>query len=148
MGTRGPVPKRTDELLGHWSKDKKTGAAKPRMRGVVKVPPLGIRDAHPIARAWYRSLAESGQSLYYEPSDWQTARIVAMQLSDYLKSDRPSANMFAALLSACDALLCSEGARRRLRIEIQRPDTMPDVEATDSPVVRQLAEYRSALGSR
>lgn len=148
MGVRGPVPKRTDELMGHWSKDKKDGADKPEMRGPVKVPPLGVKDAHPIARAWYRSLAESGQSRYYEPSDWQLARVVASQLSDYLSGGRLSANMFAALLSACDSLLTTEGARRRLRIEVQRPDHAAELDAAESPTVTRLAEYRRALGGQ
>jgi hypothetical protein len=46
--------------MGHWSKDKKDGTSKPEMRGPVKVPPLGIPGAHPLARAWYRSLAHPG----------------------------------------------------------------------------------------
>lgn len=148
MGVRGPVPKRTEELMGHWSKERRNAASKPEMAGPVKVPPLGIAGAHPIVRAWYRSLAESGQSRYYEPSDWQLARIVAAQLSQYLKSGRLSANMLATLLAACDALLCSEGARRRLRIEVQRPDGPTDQDPAESLVVRQLGEYRSALDRR
>jgi hypothetical protein len=133
--------------MGHWSKDKKDGADKPEMRGPVKVPPLGIAGAHPVARAWYRSLAESGQSRYYEPSDWQMARIVAAQLSDYLSSGKLSANMLAAFNDAFDRLLVTEGSRRRLRIEVQRIDGQADDEPGESPTVRKLADYRHALDS-
>ncbi len=36
---------------------------------------------HPIAVRWYLSLTESGQAIFYEPSDWNTAYVLAESLS-------------------------------------------------------------------
>ena len=36
---------------------------------------------HTIATAWYRSLEKSGQTYFYEPSDWMAAVVLAEQLS-------------------------------------------------------------------
>jgi hypothetical protein len=62
-----------------------------------KIPSLP-RDTHPEDRAWYRSLAESGQARFYEPSDWARNRIIAHMLSDVLKAPEPDAEVLSVLL--------------------------------------------------
>jgi hypothetical protein len=64
------------------------------------------------------SLAESGQSQFYEPSDWAVARYVAEVMSRNLADGNMSAVMFAAVMSAMTELLTTEGARRRARLEL------------------------------
>lgn len=61
---------------------------------------------------------KSGQSQFFEPSDWQLARVVALYMSNVLA--RPSASGLKAVLVGADALLTTESARRRVRIEIER----------------------------
>lgn len=67
-----------------------------------------------------QALTESAQAKYFEPSDWQAARFVAHEMDRYIRSARPSSQMFAALMSAMSDLLVTEGTRRRVRIEIER----------------------------
>lgn len=43
--------------------------------------PAPDEDWHPIANNWYMSLTKSGQAIFYEPSDWQTAYVLAETLS-------------------------------------------------------------------
>jgi len=107
---------------------------------------------HPIARDWYHSLEGSPQSVYFQSSDWAAARLLAHELTTYLgptprSGEQPeyrqrNANMFAALWSAMGDLLTTEGARRKLRIEVERPD--PD-ESADADTVASLADYRERL---
>jgi hypothetical protein len=76
---------------------------------------------HPIAVEWFESLASSGQSRFYEPSDWATARYVAHAMSVNLNSGaRLSGQLFASVMSAMVELLTTEGARRRARVELEK----------------------------
>ncbi|MGH8875782.1 MAG: hypothetical protein ACRD0P_00300, partial [Stackebrandtia sp.] len=95
---------------------------------------------------WYRSLAESGQAQYFEPSDWQAARLVAYDLTRHLNSGRASSQMLAALWSAMADLLSTEAARRRVRLEIVRA-TSDGVPEDSSGVVAVLDDYRRAIGA-
>ncbi|WP_246076523.1 hypothetical protein [Amycolatopsis cihanbeyliensis] len=88
--------------------------------GDVEVPPLGLDDPHPLISDFYASLAESAQARFYEPSDWQFARFTLHFADQLVKSRRPSSQMLAAVNSALTDLLVSEGARRRVRLEVER----------------------------
>jgi len=92
---------------------------------------------HPVALEWFRSLGESGQATLYERSDWATARYVAEAMSRSLVAGRFSGQLFAAIMAASTELLVTVGARRRLRVELER-------ESTDEPVaVAIMASYRA-----
>lgn len=118
MGTRGPVPKRSDERIRRNKDD--SPVEKVQAVGTVEVPELGFADPHPIVVDMYESLKDSAQSQYYEPSDWQFARYTLHFADQQLKSSKPSAQMVTALNQAFTDLLLSEGARRRVRLEIER----------------------------
>lgn len=117
MAQFGPVPKRSDERI-------RRNIAEPidkiEISGEVDIPDLGFDDPHPMIRDFYDSLAESGQAKFYEPSDWQYARIVCHFLDDLIKSSKPSAVMLGTLSSMLTEMLVSEGSRRRVRLEIER----------------------------
>jgi hypothetical protein len=118
MGTRGPIPKRSEERI---RRNEDEGPIETlQVQGEVDIPDLNIPEAHPLVVDWYNSLKESAQNKYYEPSDWQTARIVAHFLDRELKSFKPNGQMVATLHSYMTDLLVSEGARRRVRLEIER----------------------------
>lgn len=116
-GKGGPVPKRSNARAGHRTKAEQPD--KVTRSGSVPVPPSSAAWADE-ARRWYESLAESGQSQYFEPSDWAYARLLARLLSDQLGKARPSSEMMKAVLSAMNDLGTTEGARRRMRIEVER----------------------------
>lgn len=81
-----------------------------------------------LARDWYESLRTSGQAIYYTDSDWTSAMIVAKAIERF--ESRPSAHLLTAILSGCGSLAATEGDRRRLRIELERPqDEDPDERA-------------------
>lgn len=118
---RGPVPKRSDQRR---RRNKDSQVEKVDLSGTsqpvkVEAPELGF-TTHPIAEQWYASLADSGQSRFYEPSDWQSARMLTHEMGRMLNAGRVSAQTLAAVWSAMGDMLSTEASRRRVRMEIER----------------------------
>ena len=136
-GARGPVPKRNDQRR---RRNSPAGPSVTKAPASAKVPtrPEADESWHPIAREWFDSLGESGQSTFYEASDWATARYLAEAMSRNLAAGRFSATLFAAVMSGMTELLTTEGARRRARVELQRAE--PEQPAS----VALMARYRDA----
>lgn len=180
MGSRGPAPKRDAERAGHNAKS--DVADQVSLADAVHIPPANPRWAT-AAQRWYNALKVSGQSRYFEPTDWEQARIVAELLSQQLKKgttqtqlltvaralltallrfastqddelaleivadSRRVANLIARLSADASAAMMkevfkamadlgtTEGARRRMRIEVER-----EQEPTD--------EFRLIVGGR
>lgn len=141
-GKGGHTPKRSSQRMGHRTKAELAAVDKVSVPGAVEVP-AESDEWHPIALDWFRSLAESGQARFLEPSDWQAARYVAEVMTRNLNADRFSAQLFANVFSAMESLLTTEASRRRVKMEIERGD--PGGTEQDSPVA-QLDEYRSLYG--
>lgn len=133
MGTRGPVPKRSNERR---RRNVEGRAEKATVVGSVTVPGCP-KGAHPIARRWYVSLRQSGQSQFFEPSDWAGALLLVEQLTRALRDDKAIAGpVFASLWAAMGEFGTTEGARRRMRIEIERlkvnkPEDVPGITAIE-----------------
>jgi hypothetical protein len=111
-----PLPKRSEERR---RRNAVPGLTRAEMPGEVVMPPLP-GNHHEVAVAWYESLGESGQSQYFEPSDWAAAQFVAFAMSKVLRSTRFNGAAFAAVFSSMEAMLTTEAARRRARIEVER----------------------------
>jgi hypothetical protein len=116
VGIKGPIPDRSDQVV---RRNIREPIDKIQAIGVVPIPDLGIPNAHPLAVDLYEAMRESAQSKYYEPTDWQMARLTMHVLSDMLHS-KPSAMMLASVNTMLTALLLTEGDRRRVRLEVER----------------------------
>lgn len=142
-GRSGSVPKRLAERMSHLTKaeiaEKK--AAQAPGAAVVHVP-CADPEWHPIALRFYESLQESGQSQFFEPSDWGVAQYIAEAMSQSLRGHRIPSGMFQAVMQATTELMCTEGTRRRLRMELQRPDKNPPKE---SPALAAVRDYKKSL---
>ncbi|RYH30027.1 MAG: hypothetical protein EON54_22100 [Alcaligenaceae bacterium] len=114
----GPVPKRSSERIRRNKDDVEVETLD--AIGPVDVPDLGFDDPSPMIVEFYKSLTESAQSKYYEPSDWQYARFALHFADQLVKSGRPSAQLLTAVNQMLTDLLVSEGARRRVRLEVER----------------------------
>jgi len=132
MGKRGPAPKRSSERI---RRNADYNVETVKVDGVVEQPPLDIDGLHRVAVDWYESLAESGQAMYFEPSDWQLARILAVYISEQMYASRPSAQMLQAILQGMNELLVSEKSRRQVAMEIER-------QQHQAAVVDLAAEFR------
>lgn len=144
MGARGPIGKRSEERMGHRSKEEKDSVTKAPSGPPADVPDLPDAEPlwHPIASDWYLSLRESGQAAFYQPSDWAVARYAADLMSKVLLSERgPNGQLVAALNSVMSSLLTTEGDRRRARMELERKKPSSQIDAD----VTVLDDYRSAF---
>lgn len=99
-------------------------------------PPPPNPTWEPAAKEWYLSLHESGQAIFYEPSDWATAWIMAESISrdlapqfvaiaeatgEVIRERVPlKGASLGAYLKGFTQLMATEGERRRLRIELER----------------------------
>jgi hypothetical protein len=138
----GPIPKRSDQRRRRNQSDMPITSA--RGAASVAIPEAGSYW-DPAATRWYESLAESGQSYFYEPSDWAQAWVWAEMLSRVLQQgERPSSQLIMAWSAGATELLTTEGARRRLRLELERAK---DVDEDEDAAVTALNEYRSRFTS-
>lgn len=163
MGSRGPVPKRSDQ---------RRRRNKPR-RPLVKPPastascdlaehsplsdPPGPRPPdpawHPVVVQWYESLSRSGQTSFYEPSDWATAFLLAELMSRDLnphpvfdaegvqvgETTRPvAARTLVSWLRVMAGLLVTTDDRRRFRVELKSAPPDLDLVGTSAGHCRDL----------
>lgn len=139
----GPLPKRSDQRRRRNKTE--GGISSAPLRPAEKLgPELDFEEVHQLAADWYESLRTSGQAVYFADSDWQQARIWTDLLSRQLSKGSPSAMMIAAWSSASSELLTTEGARRRLRLELER--VKPADEDEDAAVAK-IDEYRKRLAN-
>lgn len=150
MGARGPVPNRSNDLSR--DRDANRGGRPDITRGELR--PVTIPDPdpdwHPIATMLWESLLNSGQSDFYQDSDWAMAFSLCDDLSYYKKplKDRDgneyhkrSGQMLQTIYSAMSNLLVTEADRRRVRIELSAPEP-----AEDDAAVLVIADYKRNLG--
>lgn len=156
-GAGGPPPKRS----GQRRRTNKQAVPTEKAAGASKVSrPRVDSKWHPVAKRWFQSLGESGQAAFYEPSDWATAYVIAEAMSRELNPQPmvvgggkdayvemvtlpPKGASLAAWLKAMTSLMVTEGDRRRLRLELERPGGAEEAPAD----VSQLDEYRRRLQS-
>lgn len=139
-----PIPKRSDQLH-----DKRPSRLEGLTQLAVNNPyyeqPEPNPDWHPIAMQWYESLPKSGQSHYYQASDWATAVMCADLISrEFHRADDPESKkgispmMIHEIFTQAGNLLTTEGERRRLRLELIRAEKNDDSEE----VVTALEQYK------
>ena len=136
----GPPPARSDQRRRENKPEIDIDTA-PGAVGVQCPDPLP--GWHPIALAWYEALAVSGQSHWYEPSDWAEAVFLAEVMSDALMSGSINGPKLSAILGGASRLMTTEGDRRRMRIELSKPTVDEDEEAA----VTALDDYRARFTS-
>ncbi|QGU03112.1 hypothetical protein CKALI_11340 [Corynebacterium kalinowskii] len=136
----GPIPKRSDQRRRR-NKDTDGVSTVVAFGKHVATPPTEDRTWHIYAKNWFRSLKRSGQAQFYQESDWQEARMVALLISLEMKREHgPRAGMMDVIFSRADNLMTTEGARRRLRVELHNTKEIDDTDK--SATVSVLAAYR------
>lgn len=132
------VPKRSDERR---RRNKSNAVEKVLLEGNVEPPELNLEDPHPIAVDMYEALKSSGQARFFEPSDWQRARLMCEMVSRLLLSKRLSSTLYATIQQDMNELLFTEATRRRVRMEIERGDVNTSEEDERAA---QMSAYRQA----
>jgi hypothetical protein len=127
MGQRGPIPKRDEERVRRNIPEDPTVTV--LMPGSVKIPDLGdvshLGETHPIVVEMYDAMKDSASVKFFEPTDWQFARLALYTLNQELiaaqHNGKPVGAMkLTAINQMLSALLLTEGDRRRARLEIER----------------------------
>lgn len=139
VASRGPAPKR---------EDMRVRTAKPEDGLTVSKPPANGGREPAAATYWcsvaadmYRSMCDSGQSVFFEASDYQTLWLLCDQLHALYQpmylgmqsvgigvqkpfyARRPMlSGELGVIMKGLGALGATEGDRRRIRIELQRGD--------------------------
>ena len=163
MGYRGPVGKRSEERQRKNAPDiplVKVDVANVLQASVVMPEPN--EKWHPVAERWYRSLSESAQCIFFEPSDWAVAYMTAESISRDMKPQVVGINeetgepvlakvpLKGASLSAYTkifgALLMTEGDRRRASVEITRTSQI-EMTMSDSDTVDLASRRDEAIGN-
>jgi hypothetical protein len=151
VGSRGPVPNRSEDLARDRSR--KGGETKAVTKGVLKPVfiPEPDPDWHRIARMLWDSLSETGMTEFYQQTDWAFAYSLCDDLSHYKKPyvtkdgfeiHKRSGQMLQTIYSAMSSLGLTEGERRRMGIELDEPAS-----EEDSAAVLAIAEYEAELGT-
>lgn len=133
----GPVPKRS-EVRRRRNKPEGVQVTK-AAAGEVVVWPEPDPSWNPTATRFYLSLNESGQRAFYQPSDVAVAVYVTDMMNKSMQG-RVSGQLFAAVMSAITELMATEGARRRIRIELSphAEDEEPKEDFVDT-----MAQYKA-----
>ena len=106
---RGPVPKRSDQRRRRNKPEADAPAVVVAMGQQVVKPPTEDRAWHPYAKDWFRALKRSGQSQFYQESDWREAKLVAWLITQELSSPTGArAGMMDVIFSRADALMTTD----------------------------------------
>ncbi len=153
MGARGPVGKRENELARPRSRrgSDEQEVTSGTMRPVIWPEP--DPEWHPIALMLWEGALNSGQADFYQQSDVAYLYNVCEELSTYKLTSswidketgetrtKRSGQMFQSIMSAMQALLLTEGDRRRVRIELQKPvEAKPDLKVVGMEQYRNITD--------
>lgn len=87
---------------------------------------------HPLMAEAYLAIQASPQSVYCTQADIAQARITCHVWSIQLaRKEGPTSQAMGSLFGALDSLLMTEGARRRLRIEVAKLEKTEEAEVFD-----------------
>ena len=133
----GPPPKRSDQRRRRNRKP----VQKAPIAATPNQPKLTGTHTAAARRFWVR-LGESGQSRFYQPSDWAKAELIVVAIDAFTR--KPTPTMLRAIFEGMTGLLVSEGDRRRLGLEL---DTSDGVDPEEAAAVVRLDEVRRRYGT-
>lgn len=137
--------------------------------------PVADENWEPLTRQYWESFKRSGQSIWYEPSDWMTAYTLMEVLDRWLKPQDVKVGqsgsagaengggdvdyifeakivampggVLSSILKGLTALMATEGDRRRLRIELERKKAIDAALAGDGKVVSIAKTREEAMAA-
>ena len=123
-----PIPNREADLSRPRSRRGKAAGASV-VKGASR-PPLEIEpdpEWHPSALLIWRAGLASGGADFYESSDLAMLHLACSATSHWFEQGgRKSPEMLRVIMQTLGVLLFSEGDRRRLRIELDKPGADDD----------------------
>jgi len=123
--------------LAEWDYSQVMGGPITRGRSRRAGIPIPTADPawHPIVQSWFRSLKLSGQSEFYEASDWATAVLAAKTYDVFLRTYNASILSHFVRLSERLGVTIVDRARSRIELGDDADVTDVDQEAADATVL-------------
>lgn len=143
MGSRGPVPHRSEDLSR--DRDANRGGRPDITKGKARpvVWPQPDENWHDIARMLWDACQLSGQADFYQQSDIALLYSLCDDLSHFKDSHKRSGQMLQTIMSSFERLLVAEGDRRRVRVELEvesaEDDGIADYMEDDGPGLRLVS---------
>lgn len=136
----GPVPKRSEERLGHPNGK---ASENPISRGELRKVkwPNADRNWSKRAKELWAGIRNSGQADFFQQSDVARIAFLMDQVTYYEGMKQKSSMMLQVICSEMTTLLFSEGDRRRVRIELVKSDT-----SVKDAQLLSIDGYKDALG--
>lgn len=131
--SRGPIPKRASER----TRNNKTGEdGLEIVRGVAL--PYEWTDPsfdweQPIQR-YYLSFQKSGMAAFFQQTDVEQLWMACEWMNRQWASGRPSAMILQEAMKMTDGLGATEGERRRLKIELDKPKVDDSADKYDAKI--------------
>lgn len=128
MGQRGPMPKRSSER----TRNNKAGEDGIELKKGIALEWSWVKadkEWPAFIRDYYNSFQHTGMSAYYQQTDIQQLYMACHILAEQFKTARPSAIMVGEAFKLLDGLGATEGERRRMKIELDKPKEETDEEA-------------------
>ena len=136
-----PYPKRSSERR-RANKDPNLEQAE---AGSTVTRPPAAEHWHPYVVGMYDALAESGQSQFFESSDWQFAFLLMERMSRLLERDDPAPAAWVGVDRGLARLLVTEGDRRQMRLELERKTVR--AQSDDARAEATISDIRKRLSS-
>lgn len=137
----GPIPVRDAERTRRNKPENEGGVSLAKGNAYPVTIPPADETWYPRAKDWYESLATSGMAEFMQNSDFEYARILCDALTHYYK--HPTAMMLASILAGMTSLGTTEGDRRRMRIELEKPKPV-----LESASITAIGDYKSKLAAK
>lgn len=123
--SRGPIPKRASER----TRNNKTATDGLELVKGDALPYTWTDPSFdwekPVQR-YYMSFQQSGMAAYYQQTDVETLWMACEWMNRQYASGRPSAMILGEVNKMLDGLGATEGERRRLKIELEKPKEEDD----------------------
>lgn len=119
MGSRGPIPKRSNERTRRHKAGKdgieiKKGEA-------LEWEWVEANEEWPdYVQEYYNAFQQSGMKMYFQQTDVRQLYLACEMMAQQFNTGRPSAMMIAEAFKLLDGLGATEGERRRMKIELEK----------------------------
>lgn len=136
------VPNRSDNLTP-------AGERKRKSRGVTvtkgEACPATIPEANPewckVAEGLWEAAQESGQSAFYETTDWWMLYLACDQVTYLYEQGRRSPEYLKGIITMLGSLMFTEADRRKVHVELIDPS-----DDAEEATIAVMNDYKNALG--
>jgi hypothetical protein len=137
------IPNRTEDLARPRSRNGKArdrGEVSTRSLGNVTIPEPGEAWGSHALMLWNAAL-DGGVSEFYASTDWATLWLMCDSVQHWTdQGGRRSPELLRVIMQGLGSLMFTEGDRRKLRVELEKPEDLPTWETELALLVTEMDE--------